>query len=251
CLNRFFPLPITKGLHLDNLYKLHGVDLASAFETPETIQERYCVAYLSFFKDCSLSFPIPEPILDILVELGLSFTQMCPNFLRHLLALTVKAREEGLLFGLDKVSHLCLMKRNNQSPETFLMCPRQGRQIIEGILYCDEKWRKRSLVFKVSQASLGNYDFSKLPHDWAEDIAHSGSSPMSDELRGLIQVLRRGCPHWSSCDRARIRAAFSLPRGEGRVSAIRKPAEGGLTRPLALKDGRTPFLLMMWRRSLF
>ncbi|WZZ45082.1 hypothetical protein YC2023_041341 [Brassica napus] len=48
---------------------------------------------------------------------------MCPNFLRHLLALLVKAREEGLLFGLNELHHLVLMKRNNQNLGPFLCLP--------------------------------------------------------------------------------------------------------------------------------
>ena len=36
------------------------------------------------------------------------------------------------------------------------------------------------------------------------DSAPSGSSSMSDEIRGLIGVLRRGCLNWSSFDQIRI-----------------------------------------------
>ena len=64
-------------------------------------------------------------MLDLLSKLG-SFTQMCPNFLRHLLTLVIKAREERLLFGLDELRHLCILKRNNRSRGTFLMSPRPG-----------------------------------------------------------------------------------------------------------------------------
>lgn len=88
---------------------------------------------------------------------------MCPNFLRNLLALLVTAREEGLQFGLDELRHLCVMKQNKQSQETFLMSPRPGRQIIEGIPYCDEKWLEQFFVFKVDQESMENFDFSRLP----------------------------------------------------------------------------------------
>jgi len=126
--------------------------------------------YLSFFETCGHFFPIPEPILSILAELGLSLTQMCPNFLRHLLALLVKAHEEGLLFGLDEVCHLVLMKRNNQNPGTFLMSPLPGRHIIQGIPYRDQNWREEFFVFKIDEAYVGSFDFSRLPRYWAEDI---------------------------------------------------------------------------------
>ena len=92
------------------------LDLASAFETPETVRGGYCGAYLSFFQSCCLTFPIPEPILEILAELGLSFTQILSNFLRLLIAFLVRDREEGLSFGLGEFRHLVLVKRNKQSP---------------------------------------------------------------------------------------------------------------------------------------
>ncbi|KAF3555683.1 hypothetical protein F2Q69_00014449 [Brassica cretica] len=131
------------------------LDLASASETPETVRGGYYKAYLSFFQSCGLSFPIPEPILEILAELGLSFTQILPNFLRHLIAFLVRAREEGLSFGLGEFRHLVLVKWNKKIPETFLVSPRPGRHVIEDVR------------------------------------VHSGSSLMSDEIRGLIGVLQR------------------------------------------------------------
>ena len=101
-----FPRPTTEADDLENLYKAYGVDrtvvldLAGTHETPETVREGYYEAYISFFHSCGLIFPIPEPILEILAELGLSFTQILPNFLRYLITFLVRAREEGLSFGL-------------------------------------------------------------------------------------------------------------------------------------------------------
>ncbi|KAF3534353.1 hypothetical protein DY000_02039889 [Brassica cretica] len=193
-----FPLPPITADRLEELYTVLGVhravvfDLASTSESPEAVRDGYCGAYLSFFETCGLFFPIPEAIFNILEELGLSLTQMCPNFLRHLLALLVKAREEGLLFGLDELRHLVLMKRNNQNPWTFLMSPRPSHQIIQGVPYRDQNWREEFFVFKIDEASVGSFDFSRLPRYWAEDIVHSGRSSMTDGLRGLIRALRRG-----------------------------------------------------------
>ncbi|KAF3563344.1 hypothetical protein DY000_02016541 [Brassica cretica] len=193
-----FPRPTTTTDDLEDLYTVYEVDravvldLASASETPETVRGGYYGAYLSFFQSCGPAFPIPEPLLEILAELGLSFTQILPNFLRHLTAFLVRAREEGLSFGLSEFCHLFLVKRNKQSPGTFLVSPRPGRHAIEDVPYCDEKWRKQFLVFKVDRASMCDFDFSRLPWNWAENIVHSGSSLMSGEIRGLIRVLWRG-----------------------------------------------------------
>ncbi|KAF2554409.1 hypothetical protein F2Q68_00034006 [Brassica cretica] len=152
-----FTHPTTTTDDLENLYTVYGVDcaivldLASASETPKTVRGGYFRAYLSFFQSCSLTFPIPEPILEILAELGLSFTQILPNFLRHLIAFLIRAREEGISFRLGEFHHLFLVKRNMQSPATFLVSPRPGRHVIEDVPYRDEKWREQFFVFKVDR----------------------------------------------------------------------------------------------------
>ena len=144
-----FPRPTTKTDDLEDLYKMYGVDRAVVLdwadttETLKTVREGYCGAYLSFFHSCGLIFPIPEPILEILAELGLSFIQILPNFLRYLIAFLVRARKEGLSIGLNEFRQLVLVKRNQQNPCTFLVSPRPGRHIIEDIPYRDEKWREQ------------------------------------------------------------------------------------------------------------
>ena len=109
-------------------------------------------------------------ILEILAELGLSLTQLLPNFLRHLVAFLVKAMEEGLAFRLSKFRQFVLVKRNNQTPRTFLVSPRPGRHIIEDVSYRDEKWREQFFVFQMDRASMGDFDFSWLSRRWVENI---------------------------------------------------------------------------------
>ena len=176
CSSFNFPHPTTTADDLENLYNMYGVDrsvvldLVGTHETLEIVREGYYRAYLSFFHSCGLTFPIPEPILEVLAELGLSLTQLLPNFLRHLVAFLVKAREEGLAFGLSEFRQLVLVKRNKQNPGTFLVSPRPGRHVIEDIPYCDEKWREQFFVFKMDRASMGDFDFSQPPRRWAENI---------------------------------------------------------------------------------
>ena len=129
-----FPRPTTKTDDLEDLYKMYGVDRAvvldlATTETPETVQEGYCGAYLSFFHSCGLIFPVSEPILEILAELGLSLTQILPKFLRYLITFLVRAREEGLSSGLSEFRQLVLVKRNQTEP-WYLPCvsaPRSSR----------------------------------------------------------------------------------------------------------------------------
>ncbi|KAF3533028.1 hypothetical protein DY000_02040910 [Brassica cretica] len=58
------------------------LDLAGTHETLETVREGYYGAYLSFFHSCGLIFPIPDPILEILAELGTSRTLVPSSCLR-------------------------------------------------------------------------------------------------------------------------------------------------------------------------
>ncbi|KAF3580554.1 hypothetical protein DY000_02031774 [Brassica cretica] len=103
---------------------------AGATETPETVREGYCGANLSLFHSGGLIFPVLEPILEILAELGLSLTHILPNFLRYLIAILVRAREVGLSFGLGEFRQLVLVKQNQQNPGTFLVSPCPGRHFI-------------------------------------------------------------------------------------------------------------------------
>ncbi|KAF3532282.1 hypothetical protein DY000_02039517 [Brassica cretica] len=167
-----------------------------------------------------LIFPVPERIIEILAELGLSLTQILPNFLRYLIDFLVRAREEGFSLGLSEFRQLILVKRNQQNPGTFLVSSRSGRHIIEDIPYRDEKWHEQFCVFKMDRASMGEFDFSRRPRSWVENIAPSGSSSMSDGIRGLIGILRRGCSNWSSFDQTRIRTVFAMPEGINRAPLV-------------------------------
>ena len=89
-----------------NLYELWEIDYTVEIEapedgeTPETVRPGYCGAYTSHFQDGGLSFPLPRFLLEALAELGMAFAQMAPNFWRYFLTSWIRAREEGLRFGL-------------------------------------------------------------------------------------------------------------------------------------------------------
>nr|XP_018475500.1 PREDICTED: uncharacterized protein At3g60930, chloroplastic-like [Raphanus sativus] len=224
-----FPCPTIKQENIEELYSSFGVDravvceLASDQENPETVREGYCGAYLSFFESCGLYFPIPRQVLEILAELGISLTQLCLNLLRHLLAILVRAREEKLLFELEELHSLYLIKRNQRNPGTFLAAPRPGLHVIGGTSYRDDLWREQFFVFKVDSSTVGDFDFSLLPRRWAKNIAHPKVSPMSDQLRGMVAILKCGDTDWSSFTREQIRTLNSLPIGLGIAPAISAP----------------------------
>ncbi|KAF3526877.1 hypothetical protein F2Q69_00047679 [Brassica cretica] len=93
---------------------------------------------------------------------------------------------------------------SSRSPGTYLIISRTSGKL--GFSYFPNLNRNRQCEFRFPhEASVGSFDFSRLPRYWAEDIG----------LRSLIGALRRGRLTWSSFDHARIRAAFSMPDGSG------------------------------------
>ncbi|KAF2616764.1 hypothetical protein F2Q68_00039001 [Brassica cretica] len=137
---------------------------------------------MSHFEDGGLSFPLPRFLLEALAELKMAFTQMAPNLFRFFLASWVQAQEEGLEFGHRELKQLFAIKRNNGFPGTIILAPRSGRIIIEGIPNKDDQWRERFFVFKVNPASVGDFDFERIPREWSDDIEPFGPAPMTPEL---------------------------------------------------------------------
>ncbi|KAF3595192.1 hypothetical protein DY000_02027217 [Brassica cretica] len=52
----------------------------------------------------------------------------------------------------------------------MILAPRGGRGIIEGIPNRDDRWREKFFVFKINSASVGDFDFKRIPREWSDDI---------------------------------------------------------------------------------
>ncbi|XP_048599731.1 uncharacterized protein LOC125579878 [Brassica napus] len=219
------PPKILKGRDIDDIYELWGVDYAveislSDEETPEIVRPGYCGAYMSHFKDARLLFPIPRFLMEALVELGMAFAQMSPNFFHYFLTSWIRAREEGFEFGLKELKQLFTIKRNNGFLGTMILAPRAGRSVVDGIPNRDDRWKYKFFVFKINVASVGDFDFTRIPGEWSSEIEPFDLAPMTPELRGLIVTLRRGNPQWLAFTIERIRAAYALPPGQNCATPI-------------------------------
>ena len=95
---------------------------------------------------------------------------MTPNFWRYFLTLWIRARAEGLRFGLEELKQLFSIKRNSGFPGTMILALRPGRSIIDGIPNRDDRWREKFFVFKINPASLGDFDFEWIPREWCDVI---------------------------------------------------------------------------------
>ncbi|KAH0893006.1 hypothetical protein HID58_055435, partial [Brassica napus] len=102
-----------------------------------------------------------------------------------------------------------LWGRNSGFPDTMILAPRAGRSIIDGIPNRDDWCREKFFVFKINPASVGNFDFGRIPREWSDEIEPFGSAPMTPEL-----------------------PAYTLPPGENRATPI------GLAAPVRPGKGR-------------
>lgn len=165
-----------KGKYLDTIYELWGVsyEVKLSFplpgESPENVREGHAVTYMHHFEDGGLSFSLPRFILEALAELRIAFSRMSPNFFRYFLGTWILAREQGMKFGLAELKQLFTLERNFGFPGTMILSPRDGRTIIEGIPIKDDGWRGSYFVFEVNAASVGDFDFDRLPKEWTDDI---------------------------------------------------------------------------------
>ncbi|XP_013617530.1 PREDICTED: uncharacterized protein LOC106324049 [Brassica oleracea var. oleracea] len=185
---------ILNGKNIDAIYELWGVSYPVEIELPEDdeIPENgYCGAYASHFEAGGLSFPLPRFLLEVLAEIRMEFTQMAPNFFRYFLGCWVRALEEGLEFCLGELRQLFDMKRNNGFPGTMILAPQGGRGIIEGIPNKGDRWREKFFVFKINSASVGDFDFERIPREWKKEKEGLLDRPDESSEAGSLERARK------------------------------------------------------------
>ncbi|XP_019100919.1 PREDICTED: uncharacterized protein At3g60930, chloroplastic-like [Camelina sativa] len=217
--------PITSAKHLADLRQKHGVppnvEMILRSDDPfslETVPPGFCCAYTVYFEKCGLVFPIPRIIFRILQRLRMAFPQMCPNFVRHVMGVYVRGRELGFELGVDDILRLYLIKHNSGFSGTFYTCRRRSPEIIQALPGKNERWREKYFYFRVTPAAVGDYDFARLPTQWAACV-DSEEPPKIPATRELIERLRAGEVRWNSFTRARIIAALNAPVRAGDVDA--------------------------------
>lgn len=63
-----------------------------------------------------------------------------------------------------------VIKRNNGFLGTMILARRAGRYIIDDIPNRDDRWREKFFVFKINPTSVGDFDFSRIPREWSDEI---------------------------------------------------------------------------------
>jgi len=114
-----------------------------------------------FFWEMWPIFLIPACILEMLYCLGLAFPQMCPNFVRHVLALLTRAREINREFG-------CQVKTNARSDQgTYYISARPGSLVLSRLKACrNTNWRSKYFFFRLDRHSIGSFDPARMTRTW-------------------------------------------------------------------------------------
>ncbi|XP_056850763.1 uncharacterized protein LOC108824830 [Raphanus sativus] len=173
------------GAEYEAIQELWGVPYEAVIDypngdTPGNVRPVYCGAFMCFFRDGLMSFPIPSFLLEILAELGLAFTQITPTFWRYVLTTFVRAREEGLKFGLAELKQLYTLKRSSGVTGAILLSPQAGRSIISDIPGKDVYWTDKFFVFKIDPVTVGDFDFSRIPMKWNENVGMKRKEPHTE-----------------------------------------------------------------------
>jgi len=139
---------------------------------PENVPVGWCCAYANFFEKCGLFFPIPTCILKMLYCLGLAFPQMCPNFVRRVLALFSRALEINREFSCQDLLQLCEVKTNARSDQgTYYISARPGSLVLGGLKACREtNWRSKYFFFRVDRHSVGSFDPARITRTWSTNL---------------------------------------------------------------------------------
>jgi len=140
---------------------------------PENVSVGWCCAYANFFEKCGLFFPIPACILEMLYCLGLAFPHMCPNFVRHVLALFTRAREVNRAFSCHDLLQLFQVKTNARSDQgTYYISARPGSLVLGGLKACrDTNWRSKYFFFRVDRHSIGSFDPTRITRTWSTNLS--------------------------------------------------------------------------------
>ncbi|XP_024014674.1 uncharacterized protein LOC112088531 [Eutrema salsugineum] len=140
---------------------------------------------------------------------------MNPNFVRHALALLVRAAEARIPFGVEQLHRMCSIKSNSSFPGSFYLSPRKTRSVFEDIPARDDRWKEKYFFFRVNAHSVGSFDFDRLPTVWAPRVVVPTNTGLD---KPLIAALKDGDCSWPNFTRERIRRALETDNPQPAVT---------------------------------
>ncbi|CAA7039553.1 unnamed protein product [Microthlaspi erraticum] len=179
-------------------------------EDPEHVRPGFCCAYTSYWRSAGMIFPVPRFLMEALAHYKMAFPQMHPSFVRHVIGCAVRAREEGVSFGVRDLRKLFSVKNNTRLPGSFYSSPRPNRRIFTNTPQRDSGWSDEMFFFRVSEATMGDFDFGRIRTEWATSVVVD-PVPNNPGIDYLVERLGREKVNWSTFTPERIRRVLSSP----------------------------------------
>ncbi|CAA7036558.1 unnamed protein product [Microthlaspi erraticum] len=164
----------------------------------------------SYWRSAGMIFPVPRFLMEALAHYKMAFPQMHPSFVRHVIGCAVRAREEGVSFGVRDLRKLFSVKNNTRLPGSFYSSPRPNRRIFTNTPQRDSGWSDEMFFFRVSEATMGDFDFGRIRTEWATSVVVD-PVPNNPGIDYLVERLGREKVNWSTFTPERIRRVLSSP----------------------------------------
>ena len=87
-----------------------GLRLQLGGQSADRISPGYICVYRVFFEECELRFSVPSLLIDFCDRLGIQFAQICPNFVRQVMALLLVSKETEVHLFINDIGRLLVAK---------------------------------------------------------------------------------------------------------------------------------------------
>ena len=132
-----------------------GLRVKVGGQSADRIIPGYVCAYQVFFEECGLRFPIPRLLIEFCDRLGLQFAQLCPNFVRQVMALLLLSKEAGISLDVNDLGRLVVAKRNSKHhPMCFYLANRPRQGIVTDLPGKDKNWGSKYFYFEISDKTV-------------------------------------------------------------------------------------------------
>ncbi|CAA7013578.1 unnamed protein product [Microthlaspi erraticum] len=116
----------------------------------------------------------------------------------------------GRLVRCSRLRKLFSVKNNTRLPGSFYSSPRPNRRIFTNTPQRDSGWSDEMFFFRVSEATMGDFDFGRIRTEWATSVVVD-PVPNNPGIDYLVERLGREKVNWSTFTPERIRRVLSSP----------------------------------------
>ncbi|CAA7052866.1 unnamed protein product [Microthlaspi erraticum] len=116
----------------------------------------------------------------------------------------------GRLVRCSRSEKAFLGEEQHQASGSFYSSPRPNRRIFTNTPQRDSGWSDEMFFFRVSEATMGDFDFGRIRTEWATSVVVD-PVPNNPGIDYLVERLGREKVNWSTFTPERIRRVLSSP----------------------------------------